>query len=108
MMILLRSFAVASLTLQQLLWQLVIQLLPLFHIQFNGFRNLAAVCLEADIDIPQIQGIKEFLADPEKFAALAAPAASEDSPAEEAKEEAKKEESEDEESDDDMGFGLFD
>jgi len=78
------------------------------HSIVNGFRNLAAVCLEADIDIPQIQGIKEFLADPEKFAALAAPAASEDSPAEEAKEEAKKEESEDEESDDDMGFGLFD
>jgi len=77
------------------------------HSIVNGFRNLAAVCLEADIDIPQIQGIKEFLADPEKFAALAAPAASE-APAEEAKEEAKKEESEDEESDDDMGFGLFD
>jgi len=78
------------------------------HSIVNGFRNLAAVCLEADIDIPQIQGIKEFLADPEKFAALAAPAASDDTPAEEAKEEAKKEESEDEESDDDMGFGLFD
>jgi len=77
------------------------------HSIVNGFRNLAAVCLEADIDIPQIQGIKEFLADPEKFAALAAPAAAE-APAEEAKEEAKKEESEDEESDDDMGFGLFD
>jgi len=78
------------------------------HSIVNGFRNLAAVCLEADIDIPQIQGIKEFLADPEKFAALAAPAASEDAPVEEAKEEAKKEESEDDESDDDMGFGLFD
>jgi len=78
------------------------------HSIVNGFRNLAAVCLEADIDIPQIQGIKEFLADPEKFAALAAPATSEAAPAEEAKEEAKKEESEDDESDDDMGFGLFD
>jgi len=78
------------------------------HSVVNGFRNVAAVCLEADIDIPQIQGIKEFLADPSKFAALAAPAAADAAPAAESKEEAKKEESEDEESDDDMGFGLFD
>merc|ERR1711981_1138217 len=41
------------------------------HSIVNGFRNLAAVCLEADIDIPQIQGIKEYLADPSKFAAVA-------------------------------------
>jgi len=75
------------------------------HSIVNGFRNVAAVCLEADIDIPEIATIKEFLADPSKFvAAVAAPAAEE---ATETKEEAKKEESEDE-SDDDMGFGLFD
>jgi len=74
------------------------------HSMINGFKNVAAVCLEADIDIPQIATIKEYLADPSKFAAAAAPAA--DSGAAEAKEE-KKEESE-EESDDDMGFGLFD
>jgi len=76
------------------------------HSIVNGFRNVAAVCLEADIDIPQIQGIKEFLADPSKFAA-AAPAA-EDAPVEEKKEEAKKDESDESGSDDDMGFGLFD
>merc|ERR1712034_59909 len=79
------------------------------HSVVNGFKNIAAVCLEADIDIPQIAAIKEILADPEKFAAAAAaaaaPAAS-DAPKEEEK-EAAKEESE-EESDDDMGFGLFD
>ena len=48
--------------------------------------------------------IKEYLADPSKFAVAAAPAASSE-PAAEKKEE-KKEETE--ESDDDMGFGLFD
>merc|ERR1712150_417359 len=74
----------------------------------NGFRNVAAVCLEADIDIPQIQGIKEFLADPSKFAAAAAPAEAEAAPAEDVKEEAKKESSDESGSDDDMGFGLFD
>jgi len=78
------------------------------HSIVNGFRNVAAVCLEADIDIPQIQGIKEFLADPSKFAAAAAPAETEAAPAEEVKEEAKKESSDESGSDDDMGFGLFD
>lgn len=74
------------------------------HSIINGFKNVAAVCLEADIDIPQIATIKEYLADPSKFAAAAAEAAP---AAEEEKKEEKKEETE-EESDEDMGFGLFD
>jgi len=75
------------------------------HSVVNGFKNVAAVCLEADIDIPQIAAIKEFLADPSKFAVAAAPAAEakDDKPA-----EAEKKEESEEESDDDMGFGLFD
>eukprot|EP00794_Sanderia_malayensis_P012070 gene12070-13314_t len=74
------------------------------HSIVNGFKNIAAVCLEADIDIKEIETIKEYLADPSKFAVAATPAdTKEDKPAE----EEKKEESE-EESDDDMGFGLFD
>jgi len=74
------------------------------HSIVNGFKKLAAVCLEADIVIPQIAMIKEILADPSKFAVAAAPV---EAAAEAPKEEEKKEESE-EESDDDMGFGLFD
>jgi len=74
------------------------------HSIINGFKNVASVCLEADIDIPQIATIKEYLADPSKFASAAAPTSA--APAAEKKEEAKKEETE--ESDDDMGFGLFD
>merc|ERR1712228_853032 len=77
------------------------------HLVVNGFKNVAAVCLEADIDIPQIATIKEFLADPSKFAAAAAPVEESAPAAEEKKEEAKKSESESG-SDDDMGFGLFD
>jgi len=75
------------------------------HSIVNGFKNVASICLEADIDIPQIQTIKEYLADPSKFAAAAAPAAVAE--AEKPAEAEKKEESE-EESDEDMGFGLFD
>jgi len=77
------------------------------HSVVNGFKNIAAVCLKADIDIPQIATIKEFLADPSKFAAAAAPVEAAPAAVEEKKEEAKKEESESG-SDDDMGFGLFD
>lgn len=60
-----------------------------------------------DIEFEEAKTLKEYLADPEKFAAAnaaAAPAAAaDDKPAAAA---AAKEESE--ESDDDMGFGLFD
>merc|ERR1712198_573936 len=75
------------------------------HSLINGFKNVAALCLEADIDIPQIATIKEYLADPSKFAA-AAPVASE--PAKEEKKEKKEAAKEESESgsDDDMGFGL--
>jgi len=75
------------------------------HSIVNGFKNVAAVCLEADIDIPQIEMIKEYLADPSKFAVAVAAPTEESSGAAEKKEEVKEES---EESDDDMGFGLFD
>jgi len=74
------------------------------HSIVNGFRNVASVCLEADIDIPEIATIKEFLADPSKFAAAISAAA----PAEAAEEKKEEVKEESEESDDDMGFGLFD
>merc|ERR1711939_938906 len=78
------------------------------HSIVNGFKNVAAVCLEADIDIPQIATIKEYLADPSKFAAAAAPVEAAPAAAEEKEEEAKKDDSDESGSDDDMGFGLFD
>jgi large subunit ribosomal protein LP0 len=76
------------------------------HSVINGFKNLLSVAAVTDISFKEAETVKEFIKDPSKFAAAAAPAASA-SPAKEAKkEEAKKEESEEE--DDDMGFGLFD
>jgi len=78
------------------------------HSIVNGFKNIAAVCLETDIDIPQIQGIKEFLADPSKFVVAAAPTEDAAPAAADAKEEAAKDDSDESGSDDDMGFGLFD
>jgi len=78
------------------------------HSILDVYRNVLAIAAETDITFKEAETMKEFLADPEKFAAAAAAAApaaaAEEAPA---KEEEKKEESE-EESDDDMGFGLFD
>jgi len=77
------------------------------HSVVNGFRNIAAVCLETDIDIPQMQGIRGFLADPSNF--VSTPEAPVENVSEEMKEDAKTKESEsDSGSDNDGFFGLFD
>merc|ERR1712212_695727 len=73
------------------------------HSIVNGMKNLLAVAAVTDITFKEAETLKEFLADPSKFAAAAPAAAAEEAP----KAEAKVEEPE-EESDDDMGFGLFD
>jgi len=75
------------------------------HLIVNGFKNLLAIAAETDITFKEAETMKEYLADPSKFAAAAA-AAAPAADATEKKEE--KVEEEEEESDDDMGFGLFD
>ncbi|KAG1747132.1 ribosomal protein L10-domain-containing protein [Suillus paluster] len=77
------------------------------HSLVNSYKNLIALCLVTDYMFEGAQKAKEYLENPDAFAAIAAPAASEAAPAAaEAAEEEKAEEKE--ESDDDMGFGLFD
>jgi len=79
------------------------------HSIANGFRNLLAIAATTDVEFKEATTIKEFIKDPSKFAAVAAPvAAASAAPAAAAsKKEEKKEESESED-DGDMGFGLFD
>ena len=72
------------------------------HAISNAFKNISAVCAVTDIDFPEVKTLKEFLADPSKFAAAAAaPAAASGSPKKAA---AVEEEEEGEEE----GFSLFD
>jgi len=76
------------------------------HSIVNGMKNLLSVAAVTDITFKEAEMLKEFLADPSKFAAAAAsaaPAAADAAPA-----AAAKEPEPEEESDDDMGFGLFD
>jgi len=75
------------------------------HSIVNGMKNLLAVAAVTDISFKEAETLKEFLADPSKFAAAAAPAAA--AAAAPAAAAAKEPEPESEE-DDDMGFGLFD
>jgi len=77
------------------------------HSVVNGMKNLLAVAAVTDISFKEAAMLKEFLADPSKFAsAAAAPAAGAAAPV--AAAAAKEPEPEEEEEDDDMGFGLFD
>lgn len=75
------------------------------HVIVDGYKNVLAIALEMDYIFPLAQKVKDFLADPSKFAVAAAPAASAAAPAAAKKEEPKKEEPSEEE---DMGFSLFD
>merc|ERR1719147_518191 len=63
------------------------------HSIVNGFKNLLAIAVETDYTFPEAEQTKEYLADPEKFAALAAAAAPVADAAPAAKVEEKKEES---------------
>ena len=65
---------------------------------------MLAIAAATEITFKEAEMLKEFLADPSKFAAAAPAAAAEAAPAA----AAAKVEEEEEEEDDDMGFGLFD
>jgi large subunit ribosomal protein LP0 len=79
------------------------------HSVANAFKNLLAVAAVTDVTFTQAEKLKEYLADPSKFASAVAAAAlaAAAKPAAAAKKEEPKVE-EKEESDEDMGFGLFD
>ncbi|MBA0813900.1 hypothetical protein Gohar_027718 [Gossypium harknessii] len=80
------------------------------HMFINGYKNILAVAVATEYSFPQADKVKEYLADPSKFAVAAAPVAAAGggaAPAAAPAEEEKKPEPE-EESDDDMGFSLFD
>lgn len=80
------------------------------HMFINGYKNVLAIAVTTDYSFPQAEKVKEYLADPSKFAVAAAPvaAASGSAPAAAAAKVEEKKDEPAEESDDDMGFGLFD
>jgi len=75
------------------------------HSIVNSMKNLLSVAAVTEITFKEAEMIKEYLADPSKFASAAPAAAAPAAGAAPAKVAAVEEE---EEEDDDMGFGLFD
>ena len=74
------------------------------HSIANGMKNLLAIAAVTEITFKEAEMLKEFLADPSKFAAAAPAAAAEAASAA----GTAKVEGEADEEDDDMGFGLLD
>lgn len=74
------------------------------HVVAGAFKKLVAIALATEITFKQAQSFKDYLANPDAFAAAPA-AAGGDKKDDKKKEEEKKEK---EESDQDMGFSLFD
>jgi large subunit ribosomal protein LP0 len=80
------------------------------HSIARAYKNVLSVSLASEYTFEKAQKIKDYLANPSKFAASAPPPAASapaKGDAKPAKEEKKKEEEKPEE-DEDMGFGLFD
>ncbi|KAL9265418.1 Large ribosomal subunit protein uL10-like protein [Drosera capensis] len=80
------------------------------HMFINAYKNLLAIAVETEYSFPQADKVKEYLADPSKFAvavAVANTSASGGATAAAPVEEEKPAEPE-EESDGDLGFSLFD
>ncbi|RDW61801.1 60S ribosomal protein uL10 [Aspergillus mulundensis] len=76
------------------------------HSVINGYKKVLAVAVETEYSWPEIEELKDRIANPDAYAAAApaAAAATSDAPAA----AAAAPEEEEEASDEDMGFGLFD
>nr|CAH8870908.1 unnamed protein product [Trichobilharzia regenti] len=79
------------------------------HVLANAFKNMLAIAVMTDYTFKEAEQIKEYIADPTKFAAAAAPvAAAAPTVAAKVEEKAAPVAQSSEESEDDLGFSLFD
>ncbi|KAF9879860.1 60s acidic ribosomal protein p0 [Colletotrichum karsti] len=101
---LLKAFAGAVTTIAAVSLAINFPTLPsVMHSFYNGYKNVLAVAIETEISWPEIEELKDRIANPDAYAAAAPVAAA--GGADEAKEAEKAESEKDEESDDDGGFG---
>jgi large subunit ribosomal protein LP0 len=104
---LLKAFSSAITTIAAVSLALNFPTLPsVMHSLVNSYKKVLAVAIETDFSWPEIEELKDRIANPDAYAA-AAPVAAAAGPAE-TKAEEKKEESEKEESDEEGFGGLFD
>ncbi|KAE8352078.1 60S acidic ribosomal protein P0 [Aspergillus coremiiformis] len=77
------------------------------HSIVNSYKKVLAVAVVTEISWPEIEQLKDRIANPDAYAS-AAPAAAAAAPAAGGAAPAEEKEEEEEQSDEDMGFGLFD
>lgn len=82
-------------------------LASVMHSVVNGYKKVLAVAIETEYSWPEIEELKDRIANPDAYAAAAPAAASGGDAAPAAAAEAAPAEEEEDE-DEDMGFGLFD
>lgn len=109
---LLKAFTTAIATVAQISLAVNYPTLPsVIHSVFNGYKNALAVAVNTEYSWPEVEELKDRIANPDAYAA-AAPAVGggvADAEAPGAKDDKKdKAEEEEEEEDEDMGLGLFD
>ncbi|CEJ54037.1 60S acidic ribosomal protein P0 [Penicillium brasilianum] len=105
---LLKAFSQAIATITALSLATNIPTLPAaIHSLINTYKKVLAVAVETEISWPEIEDLKDRIANPDAYAA-AAPAAAAAAPSGGDAPAAAAPAEEEEESDDDMGFGLFD
>ncbi|KAJ5363835.1 60S acidic ribosomal protein P0 [Penicillium cataractarum] len=105
---LLKAFSQAIATITALSLATNIPTLPAaIHSLINTYKKVLAVAVETEISWPEIEALKDRIANPDAYAA-AAPAAAAAAPSGGDAPAAAAPAEEEEESDDDMGFGLFD
>ncbi|KAI3329170.1 hypothetical protein HD806DRAFT_530571 [Xylariaceae sp. AK1471] len=103
---LLKTFSSAITTIACLSLAINFPTLPsVIHSLVNGYKKVLAVAIETEYSWPEIDELKDRIANPDAYASSAPAAAAATETKAEAAADAPEEK--DEESDDDMGFGLF-
>jgi len=106
---LLKSFSSAVTTIASISLALNFPTLPsVIHSVVNSYKNILAIAVETEYSWPEIEDLKDRIANPDAYASAAPAAAATSGDAGGAAKEEEKKEEEEEQSDDDMGFGLFD
>lgn len=107
---LLAAFSTAVTTIACISLALNFPTIPsVMHSVVNAYKKVLAVAIETEITWPEIEELKDRIANPDAYAAAAPAAADAPGSGPAAAEEKEEEKSEDEDSDDDGGFGgLFD
>lgn len=106
---LLKAFSSAIATVTTISLALNYPTLPsIMHSLVNSYKNVLSVAVESDYGWPEIEELKDRIANPDKYAGAAPAAAAPTETSNAAPEAAKQEEEEKEESDDEGFGGLFD